>query len=371
MRALGLVFTNINDKNISELTSLRTMGSVPFGGRYRLVDFVLSSMSNAGISKVGLITKSNFQSLMDHVGSGKNWDLARKNGGLMILPPFGSHGVDMYTTRIDALKNAEKFLEKNNEDYVIMSDTDSIFNIDLKDVLRFHEKNLSDITLVYRKLSDGEKGNNRTNYLVIDNTNRVIDMTKGVDSDNTENQYMKIMVVRRQLLINLVREAHARNNKHLITEVLRSELYCLKVMAYNYTGYFACLSSLQAYYDANMDMLIRKNRDMIFNNDYLPIRTKIKDSPPTKFGEDAKVKGSFVADGCIIDGTVENSIIFRGTKINKGTVVKNCIIMQDNIIGDNSSLNAIITDKNVIIRDKVTLSGNESLPFYIGKGKRV
>lgn len=372
MSTVGIVFSNLNDGNVSELTEVRTMGSVPFGGRYRMIDFVLSNMVNSGITKVGVITKTNYQSLMDHVGSGKDWDLARKNGGLILLPPFGAKGADrLYTSRLEALKGALSFISRSKEEYVIMSDCDIVYNIDFKEVIEFHESKMSDITLIYRKKYVNHEESKKVTAIFFDKDQRVTGLSVNPYKEGEINQYIKVMVMKRQLLLQLVGDAVSHGKEDFIRDVINAEVNNLNINAFEYQGYYASITSLETYYKSNMDVLKKEERDSLFNIPNRAIHTKVKDSPPTMYGDNCTVKNSFIADGCVIEGTVENSIIFRGARVGKGAVIKDCIIMQDNIIGANTKLNAVITDKNVVIRDKVVLSGHETIPFYIRKGRIV
>lgn len=365
MNALGVIFSNIHDNNLPELTSVRTMGSVPFCGRYRLVDFPLSNMVNSGINKVGIITKSNFQSLMDHVGSGKDWDLARRNGGLMLLPPFGDVGTRVYSTRLEALTGAINFLTRSNEEYVFMSDSDMVCSIDFNNVMKFHLENEADITMIYAERTNKFINGSNNIILTTNDNNRVTGMSFDPRIQGQVKLYTNIMLIKRTLLINLVTTAIAHGLKHFSEQVLAAHVESLKIFAYKYGGYLSVINSLQTYYDTSMEMLNKENRDAVFKK--REIFTKVKDSSPTKYGANAVVKNSLISEGCDIQGEVYNSIIFRGVKVGRGTVVKNSILMQNTLTGENVSLNAIIADKNVVIRDGRVLSGCETHPFYILK----
>lgn len=369
MKAMALVFSNINDGNLPELTFNRTMGSVPFGGRYRLIDFVLSNFVNSDVTKIGVITKTNYQSLMDHVGTGKSWDLDRKTGGLRLLPPFGTKSSELYISRIDALRGALNYLSKSSEEYVFLSDCDVVMNFDFKELLNYHIDKNADITLVYKHLDLSKDEAKHTIDIDVDESGRVTGIQTDTYVEGVANKYLKVLVMRRGALQYLISDALSRGKQNFEFDILGAAINDFAVYGYEYNGYYACLDSLQNYYKYSMGLLDRKNRDLLFNAPDRQIYTKVKDSPPTKYGNDCRVVNSLVADGCIIEGDVENSIIFRGTKVGKGAKIKNCIIMQDSIIGERAELNAVITDKNVIIRDKIILSGHPLLPFYIGKGK--
>ena len=368
MRAVGIIFSNIHDRQVPELVRMRTMGSIPFGGRYRLIDFPLSNMVNSGIDTVGIITKSNYQSLMDHVGSGKDWDLARKDGGLIMLPPYGDvENHSLYTTRLEALKGITSFLFRADEEYVVMTDCDMVARINYNDVIENHIRNHADISLVYKKINAKDVTDPDVNDLVLDEAGRVINVNyKDVKTDGEMNVFVNVYVMKKSLLQSIVSDSISHNKHHFMADVVVENLKSMRVIGYEHTGFYAGITSLQAYYNSNMSILNEDTRHQLFGD--RSVFTKIRDSAPTKYGKSAIVKNSMIADGCTIEGEVENSIIFRNVKVARGAVVKNSIIMQNTVLEENCTLNCIITDKNVVIRDKRVLSGSENHPFYIGKG---
>ena len=367
MRAVGIIFSNIHDGKVPELARIRTLGSIPFGGRYRLIDFPLSNMVNSGIDTVGIITKSNYQSLMDHVGSGKDWDLARKDGGLIMLPPFGDMDSEgLYTSRLEALKGATNFLFRADEEYVVMTDCDNVCRINYSDVIDQHIKNRADITLVYKKIKSSELVDKDIIELAV-NDERVNGVNfKPIEMGEEVNVFINVYVMKKSLLQNIVMDSISHSRRHFLTEVIAGNLSSMRIMGYEHKGFYAGITSLQAYYNSNMSILKEENRHELFGD--RSVFTKIRDSAPTKYGNSAIVKNSMIADGCVIEGEVENSIIFRNVKVARGAVVKNSIVMQNTVLGENCTLNCIIADKNVVVRDKKILSGSENHPFYIGKG---
>ena len=367
MDALGIIFSNIHDDSLPELTADRTTASIPFCGRYRLIDFALSNMVNSGMTKVGVITQSNYQSLMDHIGSGKDWDLARRHGGLIIIPPFGvKESTSLYNTRLEALKTATGFLSKSTEEFVVLSDSDAVCNMDYTHLLAYHNENNADISLVYFKANAQQVHGYNNIQLTVGENGRVTDMAFDVKNENVEVcLYANICIMRRTLLINLINDAISHGKRHFAADILASNLNHFKIFAFEHCGYFTRISSLQNYFDESLKLLKKENRDSLFGSG--GIYTKVKDSVPTTYGADSVVNNSLIADGCTIEGKVYNSIIFRGVKIGKGTVVKNSILMQGNIIGENATINCIVTDKNVIIKDRRLLSGSLNHPFFINK----
>ena len=370
MRAIGVVFSNIHDHNVPELVSNRTVGSIPFGGRYRLVDFVLSNMVNSNIDTVGVITKRNYQSLMDHIGSGKDWDLARKDGGLIFLPPFGDIGSDsLYTSRLEALKGITNFLQRADEDYVVLSDCDCVCRVNYDKVLDEHIASKADITMIYTKFTADKDAEIDVNTLDVGEDGWVKNVGYSEVLDTDANLFINMYVIKRSLLLNLIKDSISRNNKHFIDDVILKNIRSLKIKAYEHKGYYAKMSSLQSYYNRSMELLKDEVRAELFGD--RSIFTKIRDSAPTKFGFNSVVKNSMIADGCDIQGEVENCILFRGVKIARGTKVKDCILMQNSVVGENASLNCIITDKNVHIGDRQVLSGAKNHTFYISKGSMI
>lgn len=377
MSAAGIIFSNIHDANIPELTRNRTMASVPFGCRYRLIDFTLSNMVNSNINNVSVITHYNYQSLMDHIGSGKDWDLARRSGGIKILPPFitayANNSNSLYSTRLEALKSVYNSISKIPDDYVVLSDCDVICNIDLKDMIKTHIKSGADITIAVKKVALTKEKAKINVILDSDESGRITDVKAGLTNFEGEADInLNIMVMHRQYLQEIVLDAIAHNYDSLTKDILLKNLDRRVYRTYRYEGYFACISSSQDYYASSMELINDSNvRNQLFGVKNRPIYTKVRNSAPTYYSPDAKVKNSLIADGCQIFGEVENSIIFRGTKIGKGTVVKNCILFQDTFTGENVKLNCVIADKNVVIRDNKNLSGDETLPFYLAKGKMI
>ncbi len=372
MSTLGIIFSDIHSWGIAELTAVRTAASIPFGGRYRLVDFPLSNMVNSGIYKIGLITKSNYQSLIDHIKSGKDWDLSRKNGGVVILPPYGiDDKAGPYKSRLDALKRIKKFIESSTEDYVVMSDCDVILNIDYNDVIKHHESVGADITCVYKNMNiDAEHSKHSTIY-ELDESGRICDILLTPEVTGNYNVALNSWVMTREMLLYLISESCTHGFEHFNKNILLDNVNNMKIMGYKHDPYSAHIESLSNYVKYNMDMICKEKRDELFAVPARPIHTKIRDSSPTKYGIGANVKNSLVADGCVINGYVENSILFEGVKINKGSTVRNCIVMQGSIIESGSSLSWIICDKNVIIKDNRVLSADKSYPLYITKGKMI
>ena len=377
MEVAGLIFSNIHNSSIPELTNVRTMASVPFGCRYRLIDFALSNMVNSGITKIGIIAHNNYQSLMDHIGTGKDWDLARRSGGIKLLPPFvttfeNSNGGRLFTSRLEALMGVSNFISRCTEDYMVLSDCDGICNIDLSEVIDQHIANGADLTIVTRKVDVGNMDiADRSKVITADETGRVTDVTSYIRGEEVSEISTNIMVVNRLFLLNAISDAGAHGYTDLYRDIIAHRIAKIRCFRYLYEGIYIQLTSLESYFQNSMKLLDNDVRDGLFHVENRPIYTKLRNSAPTRYTGDAKVVNSYVADGCVIEGTVENSILFRGVQVGKGTVVKNSILMQDTFTGNNVLLNCVITDKNVVVRDGRALSGHESMPFFIPKGSMV
>ena len=373
MTAVGLIFSNIHDNTIPELTRKRTLGSVPFGGRYRLIDFTLSSMVNSGISKVGVVTHNNYQSLLDHLGNGKDWDLARRSGGIKILPPYitsfeNAASNKFYSSRLEALMGTVNFLNRCEEDYVVMSDCDVICNIDLNKVIESHIASNAAITFIVKKADiAGHNENEKVCAVEFDENNNLTEIAERKITEGVSNIYVNMMVVKRDYLLNVIQEAIARGYKSFLYDIIIRNIGKENYKVYNYDGWYAQIGSLESYFECSMKLLDNDARARLFGIKNYPILTKVRNSAPTRYCEGAKVINSVVAEGCIIEGTVENSIIFRGVHVGKGAVVKNSILFQDSYVCPDATLNCVIADKNVMIKDGRTLSGHSSMPFYIGK----
>ena len=376
MAVAGLIFSNIHNAEIPELTSVRTMASVPFGCRYRLIDFPLSNMVNSGITKVGIIAHNNYQSLMDHIGTGKDWDLARRSGGIKILPPFitsyDSGNNKLYRNRLEALMGVTHFISKCNEEYIVLADCDFICNIDLNEVLDYHKAKNAEMTIVTRTLKAKEaKPTEGVAKITVDADGWATDVVAYRGDEEQKDISTNIMVFNRLFLLSIINDAISHGYKQFYQEVIAGRLNASRISCYHYDGIYLQISSLESYFASSMQLLDPEVRNGLFNVDNRAVYTKLRNSAPTVYAEGSKVVNSYVADGCVIEGTVENSIIFRGVHVGKGTVVKNSILLQDTFTGTNVSLNCVITDKNAVIRNNRVLSGHESMPFFISKGAMV
>ena len=373
----GIIFSNIHDNNIPELTRMRTIASVPFGCRYRFIDFTLSNMVNSDIYNIYVVTHNNYNSLMDHLGSGKDWDLARRSGGIKILPPnalaYSASGSDVYTTRLGALKSISHAILRIKEDYVVLSDCDAICNIDLNDVVEQHISTGADMTFVVKDMDvTAAKAENSTIFFS-DSEKRATDVLAYPKNFEGRGEFcLNIIVVSTKYLQQMVVDATAHSYTSMTRDIISRNVGHANYYVYKYDGFFGDVSSMEDYFKLSMEIINSPAaRDSLFNVPNRPVYTKVRYSTPAYYSSDSSVSNSLIADGCQIHGTVENSILFRGVKVGKGAVVRNSILMQDTGVGDNAELNCVISDKNAVISENTVLSGASSLPFYIMKGKKI
>ena len=370
VNALGVIFANTYDNLVPELVAERSMASIPFGGRYRLIDFTLSSMANAGIDNVSVIVRKNYHSLMDHLGTGREWDMARRHGGLNIVPPFAEKGVRIYSGRVEALGSILNFLENQKERYVVMSDANIAINYDFNALLAAHQASGADVTIAYQKteIPEGRKNDNYT--LTVDADGRVTELLFNDYRSGIQNLDLNIYVLERETLIKLVKDATARGLIYFERDILAHNVNILNIRAVEYTGYVAHICDMKSYFDENLKLIDEKNLNALFPKES-PIYTKIRDDNPVRYVNGSCVENSLLADGCVIEGTVENCVLFRGVKVKKGAVVKNCVLMQDTIVEADAQLECVVTDKNVRVTAGKKLSGTESFPVYVQKNHMV
>lgn len=359
---LGLVFADTLDDKIPELAASRTTASVPVGGKYRMIDFVLSNMSNSGINNVGIIAKSNFLSLTDHVGSGSAYDLSKRRSNLTLLTPYGGKTFSNY---VETIYNMHGYIEHCREEYVMISPGNVITNFDYNALFDFHSKHAADITLVYRHgVVPGGYENPLT--VEVDGNGKVtqVFITPGAGEQEVNQVYGSILI-KKSILMEEIRSALSLNHldaKRLIQQALAK----YSVYGYENKGYTAVVSSINSYFDFNMDLMKKEVRDALFNLKR-PIYTKVRDDAPSRYGLSSSVKNSIIAQGCVIDGEVENCVISKGVYVGKGAKLTNCIVMQDTKIGNDTNLNYVIIDKDVTIKDERSLMGFDSYPIYIAK----
>ena len=366
---LGIVLTGGKYQGLKDLSTIRAGSAVPVGGKYRAIDFVLSNMVNSNIKKVGVITQYSFRSLMDHLGSGKEWDLDRRYDGLFIFPPsLSDDDSGIYRGSADAMYKNLSFLKRSNEEYVIIAQGNCVYKTIYNSMLEYHIQKDADITIAYREMTDYNQIElTGLGIISINEDKRIIDLQEKPLNPMTKDASIGIYILKKECLIHLLEECVAHGNYDFVKDVLIKKLNVLKIYGYKFSGYWRNLSSISMYYRCNMELLDPKIRHELFVQNG-KIYTKVKDETPAKYNDEANVKNSIIADGCIIEGTVENSILFRGVTVRKGSIIKDSIIMQSSFIGENVNIQYAILDKDVVISVGKHFRGDPELPTIIGKG---
>ncbi len=361
----AIIFSNSNDEALKELTENRSMSSVPFGCRYRLIDFTLSNLVNAGISNVGVITNENYRSLMDHIGSGIYWDLDRKNGGLNIIPPF-MMGENKYSGLTETCFRAYQFASSLNSEHIIVSESGIIANIDITALINKHIEKNADITFVYRKAECPDKFKNTLKFDIIDE--QIRSTSKAYRLTESGNYSMGLAVFKKSAFIDLINLSKNDKDEDVFAKLISENISNYKMFGFEHRGFVAPMDSKKSFYENNMRLFDENVRNDLFNKER-PILTKTRDDMPTRYGIHSDVKDSLVADGCIIEGTVKNCILFRGVRVSKGAVVENSILMQGVGICENAKAKYLIADKNSVITGKSPAKGTVHKAFVVKKNQ--
>lgn len=370
--AFGLIYTGENNPRMRDLALTRAVAAMPFGGRYRCVDFILSNLVHTGVSSVGLIAQKNYHSLMDHLGAGKEWDLHRKREGLFILPPFMTkESTGLYRGSVDAYRACLGYMRRCPQQYVILSGSHTIFNTSFHAMYEQHIRTGADITIMYNECPESDPEDQYKDLrLEIDENGRVTGMELDPYRAKTLNRSCDVLIMDKLLLEYLVEEAYARGEYSFTRDVLLKKCQTLRVYGWKYDGYVARMNSVSSFFTHNLAVLDPAVRNDLFNRKR-PVYTKVKDEVSARYGANAIVKNAILADGCDVDGTVENSVLFRGVKVGKGSVVKNSIVMQGVTIGEGCTLDHVVLDKGVTIRDGRTLVGYDGCPIILKKNTTV
>ena len=370
MNVMGIIFAN--DATLGELTNKRTMASLPFGGRYRQVDFHLSNMAAAGVHHVGIISRHNYQSLMNHVGSGEEWGLELEEGGLEFLTPYAMSATDIYRGKLDALHSVMDFLSYGPEDeYVIMSDSAILTNIDLLDVLDKHIASGKDLTVVTKDgIANGSKQLDLA--LKLDAKGEICDIAVDFVADESYLASMDIFVLSKKYLRDTVRQFIARNKFHMDRDLVLGQWQAgkLSINLYQFKGAALFNDTVEEYFRNSLSLIDPKVRHDVFGYNH-PVFTKVRDRVPTYYGDGGDVADCLVADGCMLEGKAENSVLFRNVTLSRNSQVENCVIMNDTVIGEGSVLKNVILDKDVTVRPGTKLMGSVKNPIIIKRGETV
>ncbi|MBF0709883.1 MULTISPECIES: glucose-1-phosphate adenylyltransferase subunit GlgD [unclassified Gemella] len=365
MNAFSILLSdNFRGDDLLGLTKKRTLASIPIGSRYRLIDFILSSLVKANISNIGLVVNNNYNSLVDHVGWGKDWDLNRKNAGLKIITPMSDTGLKaVNANKFDALANALFYLDYVLQDYVILADANIVANINFEEMLEYHKRTGADITVAYTY----KEPSARDTQIVFNDRGKIYDSYYHINGHNeVVATQLKVHILSKQLLKEVINRGLTLGWEDMMRDYISKNYNKLNVQAYRVHGYCKVINNIQDYYNFNMDLLHDDVREELFLSG-TEILTRVKDSVPSFYSETAEVSNSVLADGCTIKGKVENSIISRGVVIEEGVVVRNSIIMNGCVIGKNSDINHTIIDRRASVSEGTRVSGTHKEPYIVHK----
>jgi len=365
---MGVIYTGESDSRLRELTMLRAIAALPVAGRYRVIDFLMSSLVNAGIRNVGVIMQKNYHSLMDHLGSGKEWDLHGKHNGLYMLPPFLTReNMGVFSGIVDALRSNANYLTRSKQEYLVLCGSSMIFNAKMEDFIQYHIDSGADITMMYTKLPSMQRDEYGT-YISVADDGRVTDLEVDPTHPSYPNTFMHVSIMKREFLRSLVDKGVSHGQHDLNRDIILPMIQAgnAKINAWEFTGPAWRIDSVQSYFNFSMDVLKSDIRSQLFP-DELPVYTKVRDEMPARYDGDAVVINSLVADGCIVEGTVENSILFRGVRVAPDAHIKNCIIMQDGQVHSGAYIENCILDKQAVIKRNARLIGPSAYPIVIAK----
>lgn len=371
MNVMGIIFAN--DATMGDLTSKRTMASLPFGGRYRQIDFHLSNMACAGIRNIGIISRHNYQSLMNHVGDAEEWGLELGEGGLEFLTPYAMSMNDRYRGKLENLYNALDFLEygSDEDEYVVMADSAILSNMDLTKVIASHIESGKDITVVTKAgVANGEKQLDLA--VKLDNKGGILDMAVDYAAPADYLASMDTFVLSKAFLKHQIKECVARNRYHMDRDLVLGlwQKGFATINVYPFDGVALFNESIEEYFRNSLALLDKEVRHDLFGRNH-PVFTKVRDRVPSYYGEYCKVENCLVADGCFLEGEAKDSILFRQITIRQGAEVENCVIMNDAVIGEGCELEYVILDKNVTVRPGARLIGTAKDPIIIKRGETV
>lgn len=364
---MGIINLNDSQDFLTELTKGRPLAAVPFGGRYRLIDFILSNMVNSGIQNVGILVQDKYRALMDHLRSGKEWDLARKRDGLFILPPGQSQYLSgVYRGNLENFYNNLDYIESSRQKYVLIAGSHIVCNLNYRKIFKFHQDMGADITVMYKECPDDEE---LMQHVILDcqSDGLITDLAINPSEVLSHKVSMEMYLIEKGLLVKLMKDCQARGGMDFVKDILLRNIGKIKMYGYPYKGYAARVDCVKSYYKHNMELLKVEKWEELFLKSGL-VYTKVKDEAPVKYKENAKVSNTIIGNGCTIEGRVENSILFRGVTVGKGAYVKDSIVMQRCDIAENAVIEHVICDKNVRITHGKWLKGEENYPLVIEKG---
>ncbi len=365
--AFSMIYARQGDPQLRDLIELRSAAALPIAGRYRVIDLLLSNLTNSGVRSAGIITQRNYNSLMDHLGSGKEWGMSKKVGGMHILPPYDLYtGSDLYRGFADALLSKRDFIDHQRQPYCLLVGTEFLYRQDYNELMERHIESGADITVLYTRDKRMLEGDIDTVTFFEMDGDRVVDVTEEPTGSENCVANMRVTFMKKELLKRLVEDCCAEGEYEFDEGVLKAAAHDLKVEGVEHKGYVGRVTSVKSYFDVNQDMLDKNVRRDLFNPEF-PVYTKTMDAPPTKFSRGCEVEHSLFGNGCSIDGRVKNSIVFRGVQVEQTADVENCIIMAGSRIKSGAKLRNMIIDKGAVIERDVRCISAPYAPKIIRK----
>ena len=370
MRAVGIVLAGGNSNRLAELSNKRAVAAMPIAGGYRSIDFALSNMSNSHVQKVAVLPQYNARSLNEHLNSAKWWDFGRKQGGLFVFTPtITAENGNWYRGTADAIAQNLSFLKSSHEPYVIIASGDGVYKMDYNKMLEYHVAKRADITVATKTLPATEDAT-RFGVIRTDADERIVEFEEKPIVTDSNKVSAGIYVIRRRLLIELIEKAMEDEQHDIVKDILIRYKNWKRIYAYELEGYWSNISTVESYYKTNMDFLQKDTRDYFFKQ-YPDVYSKIDDLPPAKYNVGSNVKNSLVSSGCIINGNVENSVLFKEVYIGNNVTIKNSIILNDAYIGDNTYIENCIVESRDTIRSNMTYIGDaDNIRIVVEKKER-
>lgn len=361
--AMGLILADHDRVQLGDLSKPRALAAIPFGGRYRIIDFMLSSMVNSGVKNVGILAQQKYRSLLDHTQTGASWDLDRMSQGLSILPPYiNSSYFDRESGDLSGLYD---FVAWSKQKYVILADSNIIVNIDFEEVIAQHEAKKADMSILYNQ--DGQRFGAPRFSLELER-GRLKDFLVDAADPGTTRSAIGIMIMERELLLTILSQAMARGQNNFSIEILLKMHEKYQIRGIEYKDICLRINDIASYFKNSMRLLEREVRDHFFNTPERPIYTKVKNEAPAMYAQGSFLSNSLLSDGCEVYGACKDSVIFRGVRISRKAKVEHCILSQDAIVGEGAELTHVILDKGAAVRPGVRLQGQADFPVVIGKG---
>lgn len=367
-KCLGIISIGDGEANFGSLTQNRPVYMLPFGGRYRLIDFTISNMVNHGIKTVAVYSGEKIRSTMDHLGNGKPWDLNRRFNGLFLFPPVRHNSPSVGLGEVSEFFSTEHFFNQAKEEYVLLVRPNHLGKVHLGKAFKYFRETDSDVTLIYKKQVDPWGDYINCDKLHINSDGSLMNMGLNLGVENEFNMYIGMAIIKKSVFVEIIKRSVEMGNASFFKQALLANKDRYKINTFEFKGHVENIRNLKTYYDANLNLLNRQiSRELFFEGG--TIYTKAKDEPSTLYGDDAVVQNSLIANGCIIEGQVENCIIFRGVKVGKGAIVKNSILMQKSeALEDSLVVNAIL-DKYAVVDKNVRIAGSAAMPYVVDKSQ--